>query len=280
MSSDTFLIGGDRPVGRLAFGAMRLPTEPAELRTASIAVLRRAVDRGVTLVDTAHMYGWGANEELIAEALHPYPADLLVTTKVGISQPEPGRWELDGRPEKLRAEVDTALQRLRVDHIELLQLHRIDPNVPLADQIETLRELRDDGKIRHIGLSEVTVTELDQARAIVDIASVQNRYSLLDREHEPVLRACEQAGIAFLPWRPVAGAADASPELRALATEVDATPAQLWLAWLLAHSPVMVPIPGTANIDHLEENLGATAVRLTASQLRRLDQAGADSIGK
>ncbi|MFD0559418.1 aryl-alcohol dehydrogenase-like predicted oxidoreductase [Stackebrandtia endophytica] len=280
MPSDTFHIGGDHQVGRLAFGAMRLPTQPVQARAASIALLRHAVERRVTLIDTAHMYGWGANEELLAEALHPYPADLLITTKVGVVRPHPDHpGELDGRPDTLRTQVDDALRRLRLERIELLQLHRIDPNVPPADQIETLRLLRNDGKIGHIGLSEVTASELDAARDIVDIASVQNRYSLLDREHEPVLRACEAAGIAFLPWRPVAAASEASPELRALAAEVGATPTQLWLAWLLAHSPVMVPIPGTADLNHLEENLGARDIGLTDAHLRRLDLAGAGSIG-
>jgi pyridoxine 4-dehydrogenase len=268
----TFRIGGDLEVRRLGFGAMRLPTEAGEARTASLAVARRAVELGITLIDTAHMYGWGANEELLAEALHPYPSDLLVTTKVGVARSASGEWGLDARPEVLRDQVDQALRRLRVDRIELLQLHRIDPETPLADQLGTLSELRSEGKVGRIGLSEVTVAELDEARSIVDIVSVQNRYNLLDREHEPVLKACEAADIAFLPWRPVApGAADANAEINAVASELDATPTQVALAWLLAHSPVILPIPGTASPAHLEENVAAADLRLTPDQLIRLD---------
>ncbi|MEU1278892.1 aldo/keto reductase [Streptomyces sp. NPDC005805] len=285
-----FAIGGDLTVRRLGFGAMRLPTEPGPEREASVAVARRAVELGVTLIDTAHLYGGGANEELLAEALHPYPADLLVTTKVGVARSaETGEWGLDARPAVLRDQVDQALRRLRVERIELLQLHRLDPATPLSDQIGTLRELQLAGKVARIGLSEVTVAELAQARALADIVSVQNRYNLLDREHEPVLEACEAAGIAFLPWRPVAttlpdtsggsgghqeGGADADAaraEIAAVAAEADATPAQVSLAWLLARSPVVLPIPGTGRTAHLEENVGAAGVRLSAAQRARLD---------
>ncbi|MFE9766106.1 aldo/keto reductase [Streptomyces sp. NPDC005808] len=274
MTQATFLVGGDLTVGRLGFGAMRLPTDPGPAREAAVTVARRAVELGVTLIDTAHMYGWGANEELLAEALHPYPDGLLITTKVGVARSaSTGEWGLDGRPAVLRAQVDEALRRLRVDRIELLQLHRIDPETPLADQLGTLRELRDEGKVGRIGLSEVTVTELDRSREIVAIASVQNRYNLLDREYEPVLAACEAAGIAFLPWRPVAaGDSGARAEVAAVASELGATPTQLSLAWLLAHSPVILPIPGTARIDHLEENLAATHIQLTPGHLDRLDR--------
>ncbi|MEV7341536.1 aldo/keto reductase [Streptomyces sp. NPDC093544] len=274
MTQATFLVGGDLAVGRLGFGAMRLPTDPGPAREDAVEVARRAVELGVTLIDTAHMYGWGANEELLAEALHPYPDGLLITTKVGVVRSaETGEWGLDGRPDVLRAQVDEALRRLRVDRIELLQLHRIDPETPLADQLGTLRELRDEGKVGRIGLSEVTVTELDRSREIVDIASVQNRYNVLDREYEPVLAACEEAGIAFLPWRPVAaGDSGARAEVAAVASELGATPTQLSLAWLLAHSPVILPIPGTARIDHLEENLAAAQLHLTPAHLDRLDR--------
>ncbi|MFF1682205.1 aldo/keto reductase [Streptomyces sp. NPDC058256] len=273
MTQTTFRIGGDLTVGRLGFGAMRLPTDPGPDREAAIGVARRAVELGVTLIDTAHLYGGGANEELLAEALHPYPDGLLITTKVGVARSEStGEWGLDGRPAVLRAQVDLSLRRLRVDRIELLQLHRIDPETPLADQLGTLRELRAEGKVGRIGLSEVSVDELDRSRKIVDIASVQNRYNLLDREYGPVLAACEAAGIAFLPWRPVAaGDSGARAEVAAVASELDATPTQLSLAWLLAHSPVILPIPGTARIDHLEENLAATRLRPTPDQLARLD---------
>ncbi|MET8152407.1 aldo/keto reductase [Actinoplanes sp. NPDC049668] len=258
---------------RLGFGAMRLPTEAGAAREASKAILRRAVELGVTLIDTAHLYGWGANEELIAEALHPYPDGLLITTKVGITRTDtdPG-WRMDGRPASLRAQVDQALRRLRVERIELLQLHRIDPETPLADQLGALRELRAEGKIGRIGLSEVGVDELDQARAIVEVASVQNRYNLLDREHEPVLAACERADIAFLPWRPVAaGTSGTTAAVAAVAAEAGATATQVSLAWLLHRSPVIFPIPGTARVEHLEENLAAEGLRLSPAQLAVLD---------
>ncbi|WP_420076566.1 aldo/keto reductase [Streptomyces sp. JL3001] len=261
-ASETFLIGGDLEVRRLGFGAMHLRPEPAEERAAAVAVARRAVELGVTLIDTAHMYGWGANEDLLAEALHPYPDDLAIATKVGFRQTTTGQgWRYAGAPDELREQVDEALRRLR-----------LDPGVPLADQLGALRDLRDEGKIARIGLSEVDEDELAAARAVVDIASVQNRYNLLDREHEPVLKACEEAGIAFLPWRPVAAGASGaqSEEMATIAKELDATPTQVAIAWLLAHSPVIVPIPGTSSIAHLEENVGAAAVHLTHDQYDRL----------
>ena len=279
MTSRSFRIGGDLSVRRLGFGAMQLPTEPGPLREASVAVARRAVELGVTLIDTAHLYGGGANEELLAEALYPYPDELLITTKVGVARSGPdGAWKLDGRPDVVRDQVDQALRRLRVERIELLQLHRIDPEVPLADQLGALGELRTAGKVGRIGLSEVTVAELGQAREIVDIVSVQNRYSLLDREHEPVLAACEAAGIAFLPWRPVAGAASgATAELAAVAAELGATAAQVALAWLLDRSPVILPIPGTARIEHLAENVAAADLHLTPAHHDRLAVVAAGS---
>ncbi|MFI1359216.1 aldo/keto reductase [Streptomyces sp. NPDC020898] len=269
----TFRIGGTLPVDRLGFGAMHLPTEPAADRANAVAVARRAVELGVTLIDTAHLYGGGANEELLAEALHPYPDDLLITTKVGFTRSPSGEWRNDGRPDSLRTQVEEALRRLRVERLELLQLHRLDPGIPLAEQLGALAELRAAGKVGLIGLSEVTVAELDEARGIVDdIASVQNRYNLLDREHEPVLRACEAAGIAFLPWRPVAwGSTGEQATIAAIAHELDATPTQIALAWLLHHSPALLPIPGTARIAHLEENVAAGDVALTPAHLERLD---------
>ncbi|MEU7074261.1 aldo/keto reductase [Streptomyces narbonensis] len=274
MTATTFRIGGDLSVRRLGFGAMRLPAGPGPAREASFQVARRAVELGVTLIDTAHMYGWGANEELLAEALHPYPDGLLIATKVGIVRSDSAEgWKHDARPEALREQVEHALRRLRVERIELLQLHRLDPGTPLADQLGALRELRTEGKVGRIGLSEVTVAELDRAREIVDIASVQNRYSVVDRAHEPVLAACEAAGIAFLPWRPVGGGAPgASAELAAVAAELDATPAQVSLAWLLDRSPAVLPIPGTGRVEHLEENVAAATLRLTPAQRERLDR--------
>ncbi|MEU1575147.1 aldo/keto reductase [Streptomyces collinus] len=272
--SSTFRIGGDLDVRRLGFGAMHLPTEPGPGRENALAVARRAVELGVTLIDTAHLYGGGANEELLAEALHPYPEGLLITTKVGVARTGPGGdWKLDGRPEILRDQVRQALRRLRTERIELLQLHRIDPDTPLAEQLGTLRELQTEGMVGRIGLSEVTVEELERAREIVDVVSVQNRYNLLDREHEPVLDACAAAGIAFLPWRPVAwGKTGAEGEIAAVAAELGATPTQVSLAWLLGRAPVVLPIPGTARIGHLEENLAAAGLELTSAQRTRLDR--------
>jgi aryl-alcohol dehydrogenase-like predicted oxidoreductase len=272
--ASTFRIGGDLDVGRLGFGAMHLPTEPGSGRENAIAVARRAVELGVTLIDTAYLYGGGANEELLAEALRPYPKGLLITTKVGVARTGPdGDWKLDGRPEILRDQVRQALRRLRTERIELLQLHRIDPETPLADQLGTLRELQTEGLVGRIGLSEVTVDELERARELVDVVSVQNRYNLLDREHEPVLDACASAGIAFLPWRPVAwGRTGAEGEIAAVAAELGATPTQVALAWLLDRAPVVLPIPGTARVGHLEENLAAACLRLTSAQRDRLDR--------
>ncbi|MGW6023807.1 aldo/keto reductase [Streptomyces sp. NPDC055099] len=274
MTTSTFRIGGEIPVGRMGFGAMRLATEAGAARNASVVVARRAVELGITLIDTAFMYGWGANEELLAEALYPYPDDLLIATKVAIERTSPGEEaRTNGRPEFLREQVEQALRRLRVERIGLLQMHRLDPKVPLADQLGTLREFQLDGKIGHIGLSEVTVDELHEARQIVDVASVQNRYSVLDREHEAVLEACDAAGIAFLPWRPVHPAASTgAAEIAAVAAEVDATAAQIALAWLLHRSPVVLPIPGTASLDHLAENVAAADIRLSAEQRERLDR--------
>lgn len=275
MTSSTFPIGDGRAVQRIGFGAMHLSTEPGAARAASIAVARRAVELGVTLIDTAHMYGWGANEELLAEALYPYPDDLLIATKVGIA---PARHREDavpcGRPAFLREQVEQGLRRLRVDRLDLLQLHRIDPTVPLADQLGTLHDLQVQGQVGHIGLSEVTVDQLAEARTITDIASVQNRYSILDREHEAVLDACTATGTAFLPWRPVHPAATSATtgQIAAVASELGATPAQVALAWLLDHSPVVLPIPGTARIDHLEDNIDAATLHLSDDQRRILDR--------
>ncbi|MFG2650626.1 aldo/keto reductase [Streptomyces sp. NPDC048436] len=284
MTSSTFRIGGEIDVRRLGFGAMRLPTEAGAARESGIAVARRAVELGVTLIDTAYMYGWGANEDLLVEALYPYPDDLLIATKVAIERPGPGEEiSVNGRPEFLREQVEQALRRLRVDRIGLLQMHRLDPMVPLADQLGTLREFQLDGRIGHIGLSEVTVAELEEARRIVDVASVQNRYNLLDREHEAVLDACDAAGIAFLPWRPVHPASTATStaasEIAAVAAELDATAAQIALAWLLGRSPVVLPIPGTASIGHLEENVAAASLRLSDEQWKRLDRIAPPAAG-
>jgi aryl-alcohol dehydrogenase-like predicted oxidoreductase len=259
------------PVGRVGFGAMRLPTAPGPAREQALRVARRAVELGVTLLDTAHMYGWGANEELLAEALHPYPEGLLIATKVGIARSGgPEGWSHDGRPESLRRQTAQALRRLRLDRIELLQLHRLDPAVPVAEQVGALAELREAGLVARVGLSEVTAGQLAEARATAPIASVQNRYNLREREHESVLDACGAAGIGFLPWRPVA--AEVSAGVTAVAEETGATAQQVMLAWLLARSPVMLPIPGTGSVTHLEENVAAGRLRLTPSQMERLER--------
>ncbi|GIG66734.1 aldo/keto reductase [Phytomonospora endophytica] len=276
MTARTLDLAGHRAT-RMGFGAMRLPTEPGDTRAASIALLRRVVELGVTVVDTAHMYGWGANEELVAEALHPYPEGLLVTTKTGVERrPDlPDGAIYNGSERFLRAQVDEALRRLRAERIDLLQLHRIDPEIPVAEQAGTLRDLRDEGKIGHIGLSEVDVEQLTEARATVEIASVQNRYNVLDREHEAVLDACTAEGIAFLPWRPVAaGNTGAAAPIAEVAAELDATPTQVSLAWLLRHSPVMLPIPGTASPAHLAENVAAADLELSDEQYLRLSGVG------
>ncbi|WP_425086242.1 aldo/keto reductase [Streptomyces hainanensis] len=272
MTASTFDIGGERAVRRLGFGAMHLPVSPAQDRERGIAVARHAVRLGVNLIDTAQLYSWGRNEELLAEALHPYPAELLVATKVGVAPPGPGRQaDIDGRPEFLRSQVDEGLRRLRLDRIELLQLHRVDTKVPLADQVGALAELRTAGKIAHIGLSEVTVAQLAEAGKITEIATVQNRYSVLDREYEDVVDACAAAGIGFMPWRPVHPATVTPGEVTAVAAELDATPAQVALAWLLRRTPVMLPIPGTGSLAHLEENVAAAELSLTDEQFVRLD---------
>ncbi|MER6004974.1 aldo/keto reductase [Nonomuraea angiospora] len=274
MADETIDIGGDLSVRRLGFGAMRLTDwGPPRDRPAAIAVARRAVELGVTLVDTADAYALGANEELLAEALHPYPSGLVIATKAGQSRPGRDRWKPLGRPEYLIQQAELSLRRLRLERIELFQLHRVDPQVPFAEQLGALKQLRDDGKIRHIGLSEVGVAQLEEARRTVPIASVQNLYNLADRRHEDVLDYCEAAGIAFIPWFPVAGGAHAlaGGPLAQVAQQIGGTPAQVALAWLLARSPVTLPIPGTSSVVHLEENMAAMDIRLTGEQFGRLD---------
>jgi pyridoxine 4-dehydrogenase len=275
--SPTLRLGGDLKVRRLGFGALRLTDgwsgEPRGGREHAIAVARRAVELGVTFIDTADSYGLGANEELLADALHPYPDGLVVATKAGHCRPSRDRWVALGRPEYLRQQAELSLRRLRVARIDLFQLHRVDPQVPLADQVGALKELRDGGKIRHIGLSEVDVSQLEEARRIVEIASVQNLYHATDRRHEAVLEYCARHGIAFIPWLPVADGrhARAGGELASVATELGITPIQVSLAWLLHRAPVVLPIPGTSSLDHLTENAAAVAVTLSVDQRKRLD---------
>ncbi len=248
--------------------------EPRD-RNEAIRVLRRAVELGINFIDTADSYGPGVSERLIAEALYPYPADLVIATKGGFERPGPNQWIENGRPEHLRSACEGSLRRLRVARIDLYQLHRIDPNVPAEDQLGTLRDLQAEGKIRNIGLSEVTVSQIAHARSIVPIITVQNRYSIADRAAEDVLDYCERAKIGFIPWFPLAaGDLTASGSvLDRTASDLKISKSQLALAWLLWRSPVMIPIPGTSRVKHLEENLAAGSLKLDESKLRTLGEA-------
>ncbi len=271
-----FKIGGDLAVNRLGFGAMRI-TGPGiwgwpKDRGEALKVLRRAVELGVNLIDTADAYGPETSELLIAEALHPYPKGLVIATKGGNTRPGPGQWVPDGHPEYLKKCVDGSLKRLRLERIDLYQLHRIDPNVPMEDSLGALKEMRDAGKIRHLGLSEVTPEEVARARKIVPIATVQNRYNVADRKWEDALRYCQKEGLGFMPWSPVGGGRslkDAAVET--VAKEQKASVYQVAIAWLLAHSPAMLPIPGTSSVAHLEENVAARNLKLTEAQMKALD---------
>jgi pyridoxine 4-dehydrogenase len=271
-----FSIGGALTVRRLGFGAMRLtgPGEwgpPPDRRNAA-RVAARAIELGVTFFDTADSYGPGSNEEFIAETLFPYPAGLVIGTKAGRTRASISEWTPLGRPEYLRQQAELSLRRLRLDRIDLFQLHRVDPLVPYDDQLGALRQLQDEGKIRYIGLSEVTVDEIKHAQAVLDVASVQNLYHLTDRRHDAVVDYCEQEDIAFIPWLPLAEGAHTRPHgaLGAVAGELGATPAQVALAWLLRRSPVIIPIPGTGEVRHLEANVAAAHLELSGGQYRRL----------
>ncbi len=274
--SGTFRIGGSLPVHRLGFGAMRLTGDgvwgPPRDRQESLAVLRRAIDLGVNLIDTAESYGPHVSEQLIAEALHPYPKDLVIATKGGLDRPGPGKWEPDGRPERLREELEGSLKRLRLDCIELWQLHRIDPKVPEEDQFGAIAKFCSEGKIRFAGLSEVNVEQIERARKFFDVASVQNRYNIADREWESVVEYCECENIGFIPWFPLQTGKLAAHggALAQIARRRKATQSQIALAWLLKRSPVILPIPGTSKVKHLEENMGAAAIELTDEEFARL----------
>ena len=276
--SGTFTLAG-KTVHRLGFGAMRITGagvwgEPAD-RPEAVAVLRRAVELGVNLIDTADSYGPGISEEIIAEALHPYPDGLLIATKVGFTRTGPDEWHVVGRPPYLRQQAELSLRRLRVDRLDLLQLHRIDPQVPLADQVGELKALQDEGKVAAIGLSEVSVPELEAAAEFAEIVSVQNLYNLTNRRAEPVLDYATEHGIGFIPWAPIAAGGLAKPggPVDQIARATGATPGQVALAWLLARSPAMLPIPGTSRVAHLEENVAAAGLQLDEQQLAELSAA-------
>lgn len=270
--SGTFLIGGDLPVYRLGFGAMRITGPgvwgPPADRDEALAVLRRAVELGVNLIDTAESYGPKVSEELIAEALYPYPKGLVIATKGGLDRTGPNQWPVNGHPDRLREGLDGSLKRLRLDRIDLYQLHRIDTNVPEEDQFGFLADMQRAGKIRHIGLSEVTIEQIERARKHFPVVSVQNRYNLGDREWESVVDYCERENIGFIPWFPLAVGklAEAGGAVAKAAANHNAMPSQVALAWLLQRSPVMLPIPGTSRVKHLEENMEAAGLKLTPEE--------------
>src|SRR5919197_250217 len=273
---ETFALGGDLEVRRLGFGAMRITGDgiwgpPADPEGAK-RLLRRVVELGVNLIDTADSYGAGGSENLLAEALHPYPDGLVIATKGGLVRGGPGQWTRDGRPEHLREACEGSLRRLRLDAIELYQLHAVDSKVPLEDSVGALVELRQLGKVRHIGLSNVDLDQLERALELTEIVTVQNRYNLVDRGSEDVLEACERRDIGFIPWFPLATGDLARPggPLDELARARGATPGQVALAWLLRRSPVMLPIPGTSSIEHLEENVAAAELQLSEAKMQAL----------
>jgi aryl-alcohol dehydrogenase-like predicted oxidoreductase len=279
-SAGTFKLGGDIEVTRLGFGAMRITGDgiwgPPKDRDAAIAVLKRLPELGVDLIDTADAYGPEDSENLIHEALHPFDG-IHVATKGGFTRHGPGIWAEVGRPEYLRQCCLMSLRRLGVETIDLWQLHRIDPKVPREEQFGLMKELQDEGKVRHLGLSEVSVEEIKAAQEVFEVATVQNLYNLTNRQSDDVLDYCEPQGIGFTPWFPLAAGELAEPggAVAEIAAAHDATPGQVALAWLLARSPVMLPIPGTSSVEHLEENVAAAQLKLTIDELARLDKAGA-----
>ena len=275
--SGSFAIGGDLPVHRLGFGAMRITGKgiwgPPADHDEAIRVLRRALDLGINFIDTADSYGPEVSEHLIAEALYPYPPGLVIATKAGLRRPGPNQWKEDGNPEYLRERVHGSLRRLRLERIDLLQLHRIDPKVPVEDQIGALTRLQEEGKIRHIGLSEVSVEQIRDVQRLTPIATVQNLYNIANRKSEDVLQFSEAEGIGFIPWFPLATGdlATTGGTLAAIAGRLSATPSQVALAWLLHHSAVMLPIPGTSRVKHLEQNTAAALLELNEVTRRELD---------
>jgi len=276
-ASGTFSIGGDLTVNRLGFGAMRITGdgiwgEPKDRENAK-KVLRRAVELGVNFIDTADSYGPDVSEQLIGEALAPYAKGVVIATKAGLTRQGPNKWLPVGRPEYLVQQVEMSLRRLKIDRIELWQLHRIDPLVPVEESLGAIKKLQEQGKIRHVGLSEVKPHEIDQARNVVDIVSVQNQYNLGDRRHEDVVEYCAKHKLAFIPWSPVAAGklAKSGGKLDSAAKKHRATVSQLSLAWLLQHSPVILPIPGTSSVEHLEENIAAADVKLSAAEWKEIE---------
>lgn len=271
----TFLLGGKLPIHRLGYGAMRVTGsgvwgEPDD-RAECLATLRRVPEFGINFIDTADSYGPNVSEEIIAEALHPYPAGLVIGTKGGFLRPGPDKWVTNGRPDHLRRQLEGSLRRLRLERIDLYQLHRIDPKVPADEQFGAIREFQREGLVRHLGLSEVGVEEIDAARRVVPIVSVQNLYNVGDRKWEPVVQYTEREGLAFIPWFPLlAGDIDEGGALARVAWRHGITVYQAALAWLLARSPAMLVIPGTSSVKHLEENVAAAEVRLTEEDLREL----------
>jgi len=281
--NSVFKLGGDLPVNRLGFGAMRLTGQgiwgwPPD-RDNALKVLRRAVELGVNLIDTADAYGPEVNELLIAQALHPYPKGLVIATKGGNTRPGPGRWVPDGRPEYLTQCVEKSLKRLQLDRIDLYQLHRIDPKVPVEESMGALKKLQGAGKIRHIGLSEVDPEEIERARKIVPIVSVQNQYNIANRKWENTLIYCEKEGLGFMPWSPIGGARGLSFDrsLETAAKKHSVSAIQLALAWLLHRSPVMLPIPGTSNLAHLEENVAAAKLKFSPEDWKEIDSLATQS---
>ncbi len=276
-ASGTFKLGGDLEVNRLGYGTMQLTGEgvwgPPDDPDQAVAVLRRAVEAGVNFIDTADSYGPEVAEELIYEALHPYGDELVIATKAGLTRAGPGDWRPVGRPEYLRQQCELSLRRLHLETIDLFQLHRIDAKVPLEEQVGELAALQKEGKVRHVGLSEVDVSQLEEAQKHATIVSVQNLFNLVKRDAEPLLDHCEANGIGFIPWFPLATGklVEAGGPLAEIAADTGAEPSQLALAWLLRRSPVMLPIPGTSSVDHLEQNLGAAELELTAEQFEALN---------
>jgi len=278
-TKSSFLLGGDLSVNRLGFGAMRLTGEgiwgwPPD-RANALKVLKRAVELGVNFIDTADAYGPDVSELLIAEALHPYPKGLVIATKGGLTRPGPGKWSPDGRPEYLTQCVEKSLKRLKLERIDLYQLHRIDPKVPVEESLGAIKKMQEAGKIRHVGLSEVTVKEIEQAKKVLPIVSIQNQYNIADRKSDAALAYCEKEKMGFIPWSPIGGGRSSITKgdnpMDAEAKKHGASAVQLALAWLLQRSPVMLPIPGTSSVAHLEENIAAAKISLTPAEWKAIE---------